>query len=110
MNNLDIIENCIKESIRTKERILGAEKVKREIIAAAQVMRDALDDGKKILFCGNGGSASDALHLTGELIGRFQKERHSLAAMSLNADVSSLTAIANDYGFEKVFPDKLREL
>lgn len=103
MDSMNIVENRIRESIRTKEKILGEEKIKREIVIAAQVMRDALDSGRKILFCGNGGSASDALHLTGELIGRFQKERHSLAAISLNADIASLTAIANDYGYEKVF-------
>lgn len=110
MDNMKRIENCIRDSIRIKEKILEENKIKREISVAAQMIRKTLNDGGKILFCGNGGSASDALHLTGELTGRFQKERHALAAVSLNANVSSLTAIANDYGYEKVFSRQIEGL
>ena len=59
--------------------------------------------GGKVLLCGNGGSASDALHIAGELIGRFQRERQGLPAIALNADVASMTAIANDYGYDRIF-------
>lgn len=110
MNNMELIENCIKDSIKAKEMILHEDKIKREIVVAAQIIRNTLSSGGTIFFCGNGGSASDALHLTGELIGRFQKERHSMAAVSLNADVASLTAIANDYGYEKVFSRQVEGL
>ena len=63
----------------------------------------ALDNGNKILFCGNGGSAADSQHLAAELIGRFKKERRSFAAVALTTDTSALTAIANDYDFDAVF-------
>lgn len=64
---------------------------------------DALRSGKKILTCGNGGSATDALHLAEEFVGRYKGDRISLPAICLSADVSVLTCIANDYGFDAVF-------
>ena len=63
----------------------------------------ALKSGNKILFCGNGGSASDAQHLAAELVGRYKLNRDALAGISLNTDTSAITAIANDYGFECIF-------
>ena len=110
MNSMELIEKRIKDSIKTKEVILKEDEIKRKIAVVAQIMRDTLYGGGTIFFCGNGGSASDALHLTGELIGRFQKERPGMAAVSLNADVSSLTAIANDYGYEKIFSRQVEGL
>ncbi|NDF11559.1 MAG: SIS domain-containing protein [Proteobacteria bacterium] len=62
-----------------------------------------LEDGGKILLCGNGGSACDALHIAGEFVGRFVKDRRALPAMALSADAGILTAVGNDYGFEQVF-------
>jgi len=64
---------------------------------------EALKNGNKILFCGNGGSASDAQHLAAEIIGRYKLNRAPLAGICLNTDTSALTAIANDYGFENIF-------
>ena len=63
----------------------------------------ALNSGNKILFCGNGGSAADSQHLAAELIGRFKKERRSLASIALTTDTSILTAVANDYDYDAVF-------
>lgn len=63
----------------------------------------ALSDGKKILFCGNGGSAADAQHMAAEIVGRFQKERQAMAAIALTTDTSILTAVGNDYGYEEIF-------
>ena len=70
----------------------------------------ALDNGNKILFCGNGGSAADSQHLAAELIGRFKKERRSFAAVALTTDTSALTAIANDYDFDAVFARQVEGL
>lgn len=70
----------------------------------------ALEKGNKILFCGNGGSASDAQHLAAELVGRYKRNRKSLAAISLNTDTSAITAIANDYGYEEVFSRQVEGL
>jgi D-sedoheptulose 7-phosphate isomerase len=69
-----------------------------------------LRGGGKILACGNGGSAADAQHLAAELVGRFRDERHALAAIALTADTATLTALSNDYGFERVFARQVEAL
>lgn len=63
----------------------------------------ALTDGHKLMFCGNGGSASDSQHMAAEFTGRFVKDRRPLAALALTTDTSALTSIANDYSFDEVF-------
>jgi D-sedoheptulose 7-phosphate isomerase len=80
------------------------------IAAAADLMVEALRAGNKILFCGNGGSAADCQHIAAELVGRYQKERPSMAAIALTVDTSALTAIANDYGYEEIFARQVRGL
>lgn len=82
------------------------EKIDR--IAAA--VRKALAAGNKVLFCGNGGSAADSQHLAAEFVGRFQKERQGLPAIALTVDTSILTAVGNDYGFDKVFSRQVEAL
>lgn len=72
--------------------------------------KQAVADGYKILLCGNGGSAADAQHLAAELIGRFVKERRSLAAVALTTDTSILTSIANDYSYDTVFERQVEGL
>jgi phosphoheptose isomerase len=80
------------------------------IVAAAELLRDAVLAGKKVLLCGNGGSAADAQHIAAELVGRFVYERKPLPAISLATDTSALTAIGNDYGFEHVFARQVEAL
>jgi len=70
----------------------------------------ALKDGKKILLCGNGGSAADAQHIAAEFIGRFKKERESYPAIALTTDTSILTAVGNDYGFDTIFERQVQGL
>jgi D-sedoheptulose 7-phosphate isomerase len=79
-------------------------------LLAAQAMSDALKAGKKLLVFGNGGSASDAQHLSAELVGRFQRERAAMAAIALTTDSSVLTSIANDYSFKQVFARQVEAL
>ena len=76
----------------------------------AERCKEALKAGNQVLFCGNGGSAADAQHLAAELIGRFQKERRSLASIALTTDTSILTAVANDYGYDEVFARQVEGL
>ena len=76
----------------------------------SDVLASALSGGRKVLLCGNGGSAADAQHIAAELMGRFEKERAPLAAIALTTDTSALTAIGNDYGFEQVFERQVRGL
>lgn len=73
------------------------------VCVAAQTIVDTIINGNKLLICGNGGSACEAQHFAGELIGRFSQERRSVPAIALNADGGILTCIGNDYGFDHVF-------
>lgn len=93
-----LVRHVLAESIRVKAALDPA-----EIAHAADLLRDTVLAGKKVLLCGNGGSAADAQHIAAELVGRFVVERRPLAAIALTTDTSALTAIANDYGFEHVF-------
>jgi D-sedoheptulose 7-phosphate isomerase len=76
---------------------------------AAEMTR-AILAGKKVLWCGNGGSAADSQHLAAELMGRFRKERCALPSIALTTDTSILTAIGNDYGYERVFQRQVEAL
>ncbi|MCC3326515.1 D-sedoheptulose-7-phosphate isomerase [Nocardia abscessus] len=71
-------------------------------------LADVLDNGGRLLACGNGGSAAEAQHLTGELVGRFRSERRPLSAIALHADTSASTAIVNDYGETELFARQVR--
>ena len=79
-------------------------------LAAAEALSDALRAGGKLLVFGNGGSASDAQHLSAELVGRFMKERAAMPAIALTVDTSILTAIANDYAYDQVFVRQIEAL
>jgi D-sedoheptulose 7-phosphate isomerase len=80
------------------------------IVSAADAISGALASGRKVLAFGNGGSASDAEHLVAELVGRFEGERRALAGIALTADSSVMTAIGNDYGYERVFTRQIEGL
>jgi D-sedoheptulose 7-phosphate isomerase len=96
------------ESIATKQaagNLLGP-----GIVAAGQLMCQALLDDGKILSCGNGGAAGEAQHFSSELLNRFEMERPGLPAVALTTDTSTLTSIANDYSFEDIFAKQIRAL
>lgn len=99
----NIIRKRIQDSINVKQDVLISEDLLEIIGVLSEVMTCCIEDGGKLILCGNGGSASDALHFAGEIIGRFQRERVPWPALALNADVAAITAIANDYGFDNVF-------
>jgi len=98
-----LIINRITESIEVKNKIINSRELCDLIDNVCSEIIQVYKNGGKVILCGNGGSASDALHLAGELVGRFQKERKSWPAIALNADVATITAIANDYGYDDVF-------
>ena len=81
-----------------------------EIEQTVHYIKKSLNSGGKIIFFGNGGSASDSQHLCAEFVGRYKKNRNPLAAISLNTDTSILTAVANDMGYEKVFERQVQAL
>ncbi|MEZ5195046.1 MAG: D-sedoheptulose 7-phosphate isomerase [Bacteroidales bacterium] len=97
------ITEAIQQSIEVKSQILVNEKIIEAINAIASACVDSLNDGGKILFCGNGGSAADAQHLAAELSGRFYFDRDPLNAEALHVNTSFLTAVANDYSYDEVF-------
>ncbi|MBT7969274.1 MAG: phosphoheptose isomerase [Methylococcales bacterium] len=104
----DRINQHFNASIETKQA--AAALLGPDISTAAQLLVTALLEGKKILTCGNGGSAADAQHFSSELLNRFERERPPLPAIALTTDSSTLTSIANDYHYNQVFAKQLRAL
>jgi D-sedoheptulose 7-phosphate isomerase len=96
----DRVERHFADSIAVKQAALG---LVPDIARAGALIVDRLERGGKVLSCGNGGSAADAQHFSSELLGRFEADRPSLPAVALTTDSSTLTAVANDYGYERVF-------
>jgi D-sedoheptulose 7-phosphate isomerase len=86
------------------------ETMQEEIEKACTLVVQTLQNGGKILLCGNGGSAADAQHIAAELTGRYKSERHGLPGIALTTDTSALTAIANDYGYDEVFARQTQAL
>ena len=97
------IEQQIRESIDTKKRLLESDEVLDSIYKATKLIIDAYKNGNKTLIAGNGGSAADAQHIAAEFVSRFYFDREALASIALTTDTSILTAIGNDYGFDRVF-------
>lgn len=95
-------------SIETKQKAL--QQLEQPIYAAAKLVFDTLQQGNKILSCGNGGSAGDAQHFSSEMLNRFEQERKGLAAIALTTDTSTLTSIANDYSYERIFARQIEAL
>ena len=97
------IETIIRESISVKNQILEDPKIINIIGQSVSIILEALKNGNKLYFCGNGGSAADAQHLAAEFTGRFYIDRKALPAEALHCNTSYLTAVANDYSFEDVY-------
>jgi D-sedoheptulose 7-phosphate isomerase len=93
----------IKESIAVKERIIADENLLEKIDGAARAIVKAYQNNKKVLLCGNGGSAADAQHIAAEFSGRFYLDRPPLNAEALHTNTSFLTAVANDYSYDSVY-------
>ncbi len=109
MTRRGALERLIRDTLIDGARV-RLELDVQAIAHAAELVRDAVLAGKKILLCGNGGSAADAQHIAAELVGRFVVERRPLAAIALTTDTSALTAIANDYGYDHVFSRQVEAL
>lgn len=97
------IQQAIQDSIEVKQDILNSTEFVGKIQQAINLIVEAYKNGKKVLFCGNGGSAADAQHLAAELSGRFYYDRKPLYAEALHVNTSYLTAVANDYSYEDIF-------
>lgn len=108
LENSDRIKGALKDHISLFEKILRDET--GSICQTAELIHRTLVGGNKVLICGNGGSAADAQHLAAELVGRYETERKALPAIALTTDTSALTALANDYSFERVFARQVEAL
>jgi len=107
MNAINNIKILLKTSISVKEEILQNEEIIKNLSTAIQSISLAIKTNNFIFFCGNGGSAADAQHIAAELTGRFKINRKSLKGVVLGSNLSSITAIANDYGYDDVFSREL---
>lgn len=96
-------ESVVEASIEAKRALLNDEAALAAVERVGEEMADALADGQKVVLFGNGGSAADAQHIAAELAGKFRRERPGLPALALTTNTSSVTAIANDFGYETVF-------
>ena len=110
MSSMDIIKARMEESVRLHKTLFQDETFRQSICAVAEECIRAIKDGRKIMVCGNGGSASDAQHMAGELVGRFQMDRKGIAAIALNTDTSVMTAWANDYSYEGIYARQVEAL
>jgi D-sedoheptulose 7-phosphate isomerase len=104
----DLVRRCLDEATATAVAISSDSELQRRILAAGRAMADACVAGGKVIFMGNGGSAAEADHLAGELVGRYLVDREPVAALALGSNQSSLTAIANDESYEEVFARQVR--
>ena len=104
---MEQLTKCLLDHIQTAQKTKELLPLVKE---AGDICIKALKSGKKIMLCGNGGSAADAQHIAAELSGRFKKERIPLAGVALTTDTSALSAIGNDYGFEFVFSRQVEAL
>lgn len=103
-----IIRAAMREGVTV--RLDSQEGLTDAIARAADLIVECVDGGHKVMFCGNGGSASDAQHIAAEFVGRYVMEREPLPALALHTDTSALTAIGNDYGFEQVYARQVRAM
>lgn len=97
------IKDIIKASISVKEQVLENEELLTAVATTADTIVAALKEGKRIYFCGNGGSAADAQHLAAEFSGRFYKDRKALPSEALHCNTSYITAVANDYSYDVIY-------
>ena len=105
---INYITSHIKDNLRIMSSILSDDVLLSRVQAAANACIKALQNGNKILLAGNGGSAADAQHIAGEFVSRFGFDRPGLSAIALTTDTSILTAIGNDYGYEKLFARQIQ--
>ena len=106
----ELIRQALAESIRLKQRILDDPAFLALVEEAAALTLAAMRRGKKVLICGNGGSAADAQHLCGEFVSRFRFDRPSLPAIALNCNTSTMTSIGNDYDYSLLFSRQVQGL
>jgi len=105
---IEVIKNEFDLHLQTIQKVIN--NLEKDVAEVAKIVIEALKKGNKILIFGNGGSAADAQHFAAELTGRYKCERKGLPAIALTTDTSALTAIGNDYGYDRVFDRQVEAL
>ncbi|HEX6715821.1 MAG TPA: D-sedoheptulose 7-phosphate isomerase [Pyrinomonadaceae bacterium] len=105
---MEFLTNSLQEHLATIQNLLQSSLP--QIQQSGQLICEALASGRKVLLCGNGGSAADAQHIAAELVGCYEKQRRSWPAIALTTDTSALTAVSNDLGYEEVFARQITGL
>jgi len=107
---LDLIKKQLTQSIETMTKVLNDESIHAAVVEAGRITAHAMKQGKKLMVCGNGGSAADAQHLVAEFVSRLTVDRPALRAVAITTDTSILTAIGNDYHYDNVFERQVEAL
>jgi D-sedoheptulose 7-phosphate isomerase len=105
-----LVHDQLQKSIATMTKVLHDETIHAAVVEAARITADAMKAGRKLMVCGNGGSAADAQHLVAEFVSRLTVDRPALRAIALTTDTSILTAIGNDYSYDNVFERQVEAL
>jgi len=106
----DLIQKQLRQSVATLSAVLDDASIHDAVVNAARLIADAMKAGRKLMVCGNGGSAADAQHLVAEFVSRLTVDRPALRAIALTTDSSILTAIGNDYSYDNVFERQVEAL
>ena len=106
----ELVRRQLAQSIETMTRVLNDEAIHAAVVEAGRITADAMRAGRKLMVCGNGGSAADSQHLVAEFVSRRTVDRPALRAVALTTDTSILTAIGNDYSYDNVFERQVEAL
>jgi D-sedoheptulose 7-phosphate isomerase len=107
---IDLVKRQLAQSIDTMTKVLHDDAIHAAVVEAGRITADAMKQGRKLLVCGNGGSAADAQHLVAEFVSRLTVDRPALRAIALTTDTSILTAVGNDYSYDNVFERQVEAL
>lgn len=105
---MEKLSSFLRKRVYLLEQLANNEQLLSKIEQVAKQIRAALSDKATILICGNGGSAAEAQHMAGELVGRYLVERDGFPALALTADIAVLTAVSNDYGYDEIFARQVK--
>jgi D-sedoheptulose 7-phosphate isomerase len=105
-----LVKTQLAQSIATMTRVLEDDQIHAAVVEAGRITADAMKNGRKLMVCGNGGSAADAQHLVAEFVSRLTVDRPALRAIALTTDTSILTAVGNDYSYDNVFERQIEAL
>ena len=106
----DLVRKQLQQSIDTMTKVLADDAIHQTVVEAGRLTAEAMKAGRKLMVCGNGGSAADAQHLVAEFVSRLTVDRPALRALALTTDTSILTAIGNDYSYDNVFERQVEAL